>query len=139
MFNLAADALDHILTKAKEKGHIKGVVPNLVPGGLTHLQCADDTMVMVDCDKASIANLKFLLYCFEWMSGLKINYHKSEIVVFGVEKETETNIVKALNCTTRSLPMKYLGFPISDRKLKMEAFGGVVDKMKKLQPWKGNT
>jgi hypothetical protein len=138
MFNLAADTLDHILEKAKEKGHIKGVVPNLVPGGLTHLQYADDTVVMVDCDKASIANLKFLLYCFEWMSGLKINYHKSEVVVFGVDKETETNIAKALNCTTGSLPMKYLGFPISNKKLRMEAFGGVVDKMKKkLQPWKG--
>jgi hypothetical protein len=33
IFNLAADALDHILTKAKEKGHIKGVVPNLCQGG----------------------------------------------------------------------------------------------------------
>jgi hypothetical protein len=57
------------------------------------------------------------------MSGLKINYHKSEVVVFGVDKETESNIAKALNCTTGSLPMKYLGFPISDRKLKMEALG----------------
>jgi hypothetical protein len=123
MFNLAADALDHILTKAKEKDHIKGVVSNLVPGGLTHLQYADDTVVMVDCDNASIANLKFPLYGFEWMSGLKINYHKSEVVVFGVDKETESNIAKALNCTTGSLPMKYLGFPISDRKLKMEALG----------------
>jgi hypothetical protein len=43
LFNIAADALDHILSKAKEKGHIKGVVPHLVPGGITHLQYADDT------------------------------------------------------------------------------------------------
>jgi hypothetical protein len=47
MFNLAADALDHMLTKAREKGHIKGVVPHLIPGGVTHLQYADDTIVMV--------------------------------------------------------------------------------------------
>jgi mannosylglycoprotein endo-beta-mannosidase len=33
MFNLAADALDHILTQAKAKSHIRGVVPHLVPGG----------------------------------------------------------------------------------------------------------
>jgi hypothetical protein len=32
MFNLAADALDHMLIKAKEKDHIKGVVPNLIQG-----------------------------------------------------------------------------------------------------------
>ena len=30
-----------------------------------------------------IVNMKFLLYCFEWMTGLKINYHKSEVIAFG--------------------------------------------------------
>jgi hypothetical protein len=109
-----------------------------VPGDLTHLQYADDKVVMVECDKRSIANLKFLLYCFEWMSGLKINYHKSEVVCFGVDSVMETEIANMLNCTKGVMAMKYLGFPISDRKLKMEAFGGMVDKMRKrLQPWKG--
>ena len=69
------------------KGLIRGVVPHLVQeGGITHLQYADDTVVMVACDDESITNMKFLLYCFEWMSGLKINYHKSEVYVFGVEE-----------------------------------------------------
>jgi hypothetical protein len=138
MFNLAADALDHMLTKAREKGHIKGVVPHLIPRGVTHLQYADDTIVMVGCDELSIRNLKLLLYCFEWMSGLKINYHKSEVIVFGAEEETKIRIANMLNCKPGALPMRYLGFPISDKKLKMEVFRGTVEKMrKKLQPWKG--
>jgi hypothetical protein len=33
LFNLAADALAHILDKAKGQGYIKGVVLHLVPGG----------------------------------------------------------------------------------------------------------
>jgi hypothetical protein len=33
------------------------------------------------------------------------------------------NCIDMLNCTTGSLPTKYLGFPISGRRLKMEAFG----------------
>jgi hypothetical protein len=123
MFNLVADAMDHILTRARVKGHIRGVVPHLVHGGLTHLQYADGTVVMVDCDKKSIANLKYLLYCFEWMSGLKINYHKSEVLCFGVDDDTETEIANILNCANGKMPMRYLGFPISDRKLRMEAFG----------------
>jgi hypothetical protein len=61
--------------------------------------------------------MKFLLYCFEWLSWLKINYHKSEVVVFGVETETETKIARRLNCQIGGLPMKYLGFPISDKRL----------------------
>jgi hypothetical protein len=39
-----------------------------------------------------------------------------------VDSVTETEIANMLNCTKGVMPMKYLGFPISDRKLKMEAF-----------------
>jgi len=43
-----------------------------------------------------------------------------------------------LNCKTGSLPLKYLGFPISDKKLPVKVFDSVVNKLKsKLQPWKG--
>jgi hypothetical protein len=105
------------MNKAKEKGFIRGVIPHLVKGGLTHLQYADDTILMCGGDKQSIRNMKFLLYCFEWLSWLKINYHKSEVVVFGVETETKTKIARRLNCQIGGLPMKYLGFPISDKRL----------------------
>ena len=48
LFNLAVDALDHILEKAKK--NIKGLVPHLVSGGITHLQYADDTIIFVNND-----------------------------------------------------------------------------------------
>ena len=136
LFNLAADALSNMLEKAKAQGVIKGVVPHLVHGGgITHLQYADDTVVMVACDNDSITNLKFILYCFEWMSGLKINYHKSEVYVFGVEEERRNEISNILNCKKGVLPMTYLGFPIHDRKLHAKAFENIVGKMRrKLQP-----
>lgn len=81
--------------------------------------------------------MKFLLYCFEWMSGLKINYHKSEVIIFGVEENVQNRIANALNCTVGSLPMTYLGVPISDRVLGAGAFNFLVAKLRKrLQPWK---
>jgi hypothetical protein len=37
-----------------------------------------------------------------------------------------------------SLPMKYLGIPLSDMKLGMGAFAGVAEKItKRVPPWKG--
>lgn len=60
LFNLAADALDCILGKAKQKGHIKGVVPHLLPGGLTHIQYADDTVILMVLEDVTIRNTKFL-------------------------------------------------------------------------------
>uniref|UniRef100_A0A0A9B5F5 Reverse transcriptase domain-containing protein n=1 Tax=Arundo donax TaxID=35708 RepID=A0A0A9B5F5_ARUDO len=46
LFNLVADALANMLDRARAAGDIKGLVPHLVDGGLTHLQYADDTVIL---------------------------------------------------------------------------------------------
>ena len=93
---------------------------------------------MMAYDDKSIINMKFLLYCFEWMSGLKINYHKSEVLVFGVSEAEQIRVAKMLNCKIGSLPMTYLGLPLSDRNVGAKSLEGPLTKMrKKLQPWKG--
>jgi hypothetical protein len=92
LFNLIADALATILTKAREAGMIKGLIPELIEGGLTHLQYTDDTIIFLECDEESIANTKFLFYCFENMSGLKINFHRSEVMMVGYQKEESARI-----------------------------------------------
>jgi hypothetical protein len=76
LFNIVADGLSAILNRALEKG-ITRVTPHLVDGGLTHLQYAYDTVLFIQNTESNIANLKFLLFCFEEIFGLKINYHKS--------------------------------------------------------------
>jgi hypothetical protein len=50
LFNFMAEALSIILTKAWEAEHIAGVVPHLIPGGISHLQYADDTLIMIQDD-----------------------------------------------------------------------------------------
>jgi hypothetical protein len=60
----------------QKEGKIRGLVTNLVEGGITHLQYTDDTIIFLNLDDQSIINTKFLLYCFEEMSGLRINYQK---------------------------------------------------------------
>jgi hypothetical protein len=57
-----------------------------------------------DLEKA--LNMKLILCMFEQLSGLKINFHKSEFVCFGLAKEVEER------CELGSFPFKYLGIPI---------------------------
>lgn len=72
------------------------------------------------------------------MTGLKINYHKSEVIVFVVDEDIQDRITNALNCKVGSLPMNYLGLPITDRELGIKRFDYLGAKLrKKLQPWKG--
>ena len=69
---------------------------------------------------------------------MKINYHKSEVLVFGVDKEEQDRVANMLNCKVGKLPLNYLGLPISDRKLGVKTFDKVQLKMRnKLQPCKG--
>jgi hypothetical protein len=62
LFNLVADSLATLMEKAKEAGLIRGLVPDLVERGLTHLQYVDDTVICLEIDEDSISNTKFLLY-----------------------------------------------------------------------------
>jgi hypothetical protein len=84
LFNLVAEVLAILLRKASNLRMIKGVMSHLIPEGITHIQYADGTILMVDGNDASIVNMKLILYCFEWLSGLKINYHKSKAYIFGM-------------------------------------------------------
>jgi hypothetical protein len=78
-----------IINRAKSDGQIKGVIPNLIDDGLSILQYADDTTLFVEHNIDQERNIKLLLSAFEKMSGLKLNFHKSEIFCFGQAKDEE--------------------------------------------------
>ena len=131
LFNIVADALRNLLDKAVKKEQLTGVLEDMVPRGISHIQYADDTVIMIDGSDKSIRNLKLILYCFEWLSGLKINFHKSEVFAFGVQQVEKEEMANKLNCVLGKLPMKYLGIPVSDSHLAMGAFDPLVQKMVK--------
>jgi hypothetical protein len=138
LFNLVVDVLGVLLNKAVDKGHLKDILTNLLPGVISHIQYADDTVIMVDGSDQSIRNLKLILYCFEWLTGLKINYHKSEVFVFRVQKEENERLANMLNCVLGKMPMKYLGIPVSNKHLNINAFSSLTQKLhKRLDPWRG--
>ena len=115
---MVVDALAAILDKAKAAGHIRGITPHLVGGsGISLLQYADDTIIMVEGSETDISNLKFLLLCFQQMSGLKINFDKSDVMVMGYSPEECLSIANRLNCRLGSFPTTYLGTAISDSRL----------------------
>jgi hypothetical protein len=138
LFDFVAEALAAILDKALEAGHIEGVIPHIIPGGVSHLQYADDTIIMIQPDDLAITNLKFLLLCFENMSGLRINFHKSEVMVMGTSDREKQRIANMLNCKQGSFPFTYLGLPISDHAITAADWGPLTAKVaKRADPWTG--
>lgn len=128
-FNIVGVVLSEMIKSARDKCHLVGLVPHLVPGGLTHLQYADDTVLFMTNDNANIVTIKFLLYCFEEMSGLKINYQKCEVVVIGAEDGESVRATILLNCQVGTLPTKYLGISTKGERMTITELRGVSNKL----------
>jgi hypothetical protein len=78
-----ADMLAIMLKRAKNDHLIEGVIPHLVDVGLSILQYADDMIFFMEHDLEKAQNLKLILSAFEQLSGLKINFHESELFCYG--------------------------------------------------------
>ena len=93
---------------------------------------------MFQPDDLAIANLRFILMCFENMSRLRINFHKSEVLAIGLDDGEHQRIANMLNCKRWSFPFTYLGLPISDRALCARDWGPLTRKVyKRADPWFG--
>jgi hypothetical protein len=51
------------------------------------------------------------------MSGFKINFHESEVLIMGYNREEQQRIADNLNCRLSSFSVNYLGMPIHDTRI----------------------
>ena len=85
LFNLVVDVLTRMLEKAAGEGLIKGLLTDITPNGIIPLQYADDTILFSDCEESHLRNLKSCLCLFEQISGMRINFYKSEVVPMNLD------------------------------------------------------
>ena len=82
--------------------------------------------------------MKLILSTFEQLSGLKINFHKSEIFCFGKAKDHTVFYSQLFGCGVGKFPFRYLGLPIHTRKLSNKDWQTIENRIeKKLSGWKG--
>jgi len=83
-------------------------------------------------------SMKLLLSTFEQLSGLKINFHKSEIFCFGRAKDHEDFYSQLFGCALGKYPFCYLGLPMHFRKLLNKDWKNIEERIeKRLSGWKG--
>jgi hypothetical protein len=138
LFNIATDMLAILIDRSTKLDHFRGLIPHLVEGGVSILQYADDTILFMEDDLEKAENLKLVLRAFEKLSGLKINFHKSEVFLFGEAKDKVNEYVALFGCKEGDVPFRYLGIPMSTRKLSNKDWAAVEERFqKKLASWKG--
>src|ERR1043165_10111596 len=96
-----------LIGRAKGCGQVGGLIPHLVEGGVSVLQYADDTIIFMEHDLEKARNMKLVLCLFEQLSGLKINFNKSELFCFGKAKEERESYRQLFGCGLGNLPFSY--------------------------------
>ncbi|KAJ9536716.1 hypothetical protein OSB04_un000101 [Centaurea solstitialis] len=104
---------------------------------LTHLCFADDLMVFARGDVGSVVVLKEVLAEFGSISGLKPSLAKSAVYFSNVDPDTQHSILQVLSFQVGTLPFRYLGVPLSSKKLVVADFAILVDKVRsRILNWK---
>ena len=83
-------------------------------------------------------NLKWILTCFEKISIMRINYHKSARVPINIANEELGVIWRFFQCITSGFPIKYLEMPLHVDKLSREDLQILIDKiLAGIAGWRG--
>jgi hypothetical protein len=138
LFNLVIDVFSRMLNKAANTRYITGFLSFLYPEGVVSLQYADDTLLFLEHDYNSACHLKWRMVCFEKLSGMKINYHKSDLYPVNLDEDESHRYAQIFCCKFGSFPFKYLGVPLHYDKLRREDTQPIVGKIiKRIEGWKG--
>jgi len=117
LFNFIADYLTRMVRHAQQNEMLIGLADHLVPQGVVILQYPDDTIICLKEDLDKARNMKLLLYIYEIMSGLKINFSKSEVIMLNGDTAVGLRYAELFDCQIVSFSIKYLGVPVSPSRL----------------------
>ena len=92
----------------------------------------------MDASADHARHLKWILACFEKLSGLCINFHKSDLHTINLDEETAKEFPQIFCCQIGDFPFKYLGVPLHFKKLRREDIQPIIDRIiRKISGWLG--
>ncbi|XP_026399012.1 uncharacterized protein LOC113294851 [Papaver somniferum] len=114
LFLLVGEALTFMIKKAQEEGLLSGFQAKSDGTVISHLQFSDDTLIFLDADVEQVKNLRLILLSFEMLTGLKIDFAKSQI--FGVCFDGDLSVFSSiLGCYSSVFLTIYIGLPLGDK------------------------
>lgn len=138
LFNVVVEGLNVLFERAREQNLIKGTRIGLNGVLITHLQFADDTIILCNKDRVEMENIKRILGCFQLMLGLQINFGKSSLCGVKIPIAEVNDLANIMGCKVECLPMKYLGLPLGANPTSLKTWKPVIESMeKRLNIWRG--
>jgi hypothetical protein len=117
---LVSDVLTKILLKGANLGLAKGLGSDFREGGIIALQYADDTLIFSNIEHDHLVNLKDILLWFEQISGMRVNFHKSELIPMNLSDMETHDLSHFFACPVGCFRIRYLGIPLHYDNLRRE-------------------
>jgi len=103
---------------------------------ITHLEFADDTLILGEKSWLNVRSMRAVLLLFENISSLKVNFHKSMLTGVNVNDSWLREAALVLNCRRGIVPFVYLGLPIGGNSTKLSFWKPVIDRVvARLSSW----
>ena len=103
---------------------------------VSHLQFADDTLLLGTKSWANVRSMRAALVIFELMSGLKVNFNKSLLVGVNITESWLSEAARVLGCKVGKIPFMYLGLPIGGNPRRLKFWEPTVNRVKsRLSGW----
>jgi len=120
LFLVVVEGLTRLVREARRACLFKGVEVGSSRVQLDLLQFANDTLFFCEPSYHNMLVVKAILKLFELVSGLRINFHKSEVRSVGISQLDKFLFFKCLNCRQMNLPFKYLCMVVDGNPRKVE-------------------
>ena len=137
LFLVIMEVLSRMLGRTGERGFIRGFQASRTDGlCVSHLLYADDTIIFCDANPEQLLYNRMVLTCFEAVTGLCVNMHKSEMVPVG-EVSDLPRLAALLSCKIGSIPLNYLGMPLGAPHKALAMWDPILEKVEcRLAGWK---
>lgn len=100
------------------------------------IQYADDTIFFCEAKAGQVRNLLFVWQLFEWAFGLNINKGKTELLYLGRRTNRGERLAQVIGCKLGSLPLRYLGLPLSNKTLQKADWWPIIERVeKRIEGW----
>ena len=137
LFILVMDVLGHMISKAAELGLLQPLSRRALQHRIS--MYADDVVLFLHPNAADIAVTMDILHLFGTASGLKTNLQKSNVLPIRCGEQEIEVVQQQLPCALSVFPCKYLGLPLSLRRLTKEHVQVIIDRIADQLPgWKAD-
>jgi hypothetical protein len=135
LFILAMDVLGFLINKAENEGLFQSLSTRTLYHRVSFY--ADDVVLFLRPTSEDISITLDILQVFGEASGLKNNVQKSSVFPIRCDEDEIGLVQQLLPCQLSDFPFRYLGLPLSLKKLTRDQLQSIIDKIvDQLPGWK---